>query len=80
MNYGVGEFPASVEAAAKVNEARAKLAKFINAKAPEEICFTKNTTEAINMVAYGGPWEAGDEIILTTVEHQSNIMPWLRLV
>ena len=80
LNYGVGEFPASVEAAAKVNEARAKLAKFINAKAPEEICFTKNTTEAINMVAYGGPWEAGDEIILTTVEHQSNIMPWLRLV
>lgn len=79
LNYGVGVFPAAAEASSLVNEARVKLMKFINARYPEEIIFTKNTTEAINMVAYGGPWESGDEIILTTIEHQSNIMPWIRL-
>lgn len=41
LNYGVGEFPASVEAAAKVNEARAKLAKFINAKPPKKSALPK---------------------------------------
>ena len=79
LNYGVGEFPASKDASARVDAVRKKLADFIHADAPEEIVFTKNTTEAINMVAYGGPWEAGDEVILTSLEHQSNFMPWLRL-
>lgn len=79
LNYGVGEFPASKEAAARVDAVRKKLADFIHANAPEEIVFTKNTTEAINMVAYGGPWNTGDEVILTSLEHQSNFMPWLRL-
>lgn len=79
LNYGVGEFPASVRAASLVDEARKKLARFINARFPEEIIFTKNTTEAINLAANGYPWKAGDEVILTTLEHQSNIMPWLRL-
>ena len=79
LNYGVGEFPASKEASARVDAVREKLARFIHADAPEEIVFTKNTTEAINMVAYGGPWQAGDEVILTSLEHQSNFMPWLRL-
>lgn len=79
LNYGVGVFAASKMASAKVDEVRKKLADFIHASSPDEIVFTKNTTEAINMVAYGGPWEKGDEIILTSVEHQSNFMPWLRL-
>jgi len=79
LNYGVGVFPAAKEACAKVDEARAKIARFINAKESCEIIFTKNTTEAINLVAFGGPWEAGDEIILTSLEHQSNMMPWIRL-
>ena len=80
LNYGVGEFPAARRAAALVDEARAKMASFINAEAPEEIIFTKNTTEAINTVASSGLWREGDEIIITSLEHQSNMMPWIRLV
>ena len=51
----------------------------VNAREASEIVFTKNTTEAINQVAAGGPWETGDEVILTSLEHQSNMMPWIRL-
>lgn len=79
LNYGVGEFPAARRAAALVDEARAKMASFINAEVPEEIIFTKNTTEAINTVASSGLWREGDEIIITSLEHQSNMMPWIRL-
>lgn len=79
LNYGVGVFPAAKQAAKKVDEARQKLARFINARDASEIVFTKNTTEAINLAAGGGPWETGDEIILTSLEHQSNLMPWIRL-
>ncbi len=79
LNYGVGEFPAARRAAALVDEARAKMASFVNAAAPEEIIFTKNTTEAINTVASSGLWREGDEIIITSLEHQSNMMPWIRL-
>lgn len=79
LNYGVGLFPAAKEACAKVDEARERMARFINAREASEIVFTKNTTEAINQVAAGGPWETGDEVILTSLEHQSNMMPWIRL-
>lgn len=79
LNYGVGLFPAAKEVSAKVDEARGKLARFIHAREASEIIFTKNTTEAINQAAFGGPWEEGDEIILTSLEHQSNMMPWIRL-
>lgn len=79
LNYGVGLFPAAKEACAKVDEARERMARFINAREASEIVFTKNTTEAINQVAAGGPWEKGDEVILTSLEHQSNMMPWIRL-
>lgn len=79
LNYGVGLFPAAKEACRKVDEAREKIARFIHAREASEIVFTKNTTEAINQVASGGPWEKGDEIILTSLEHQSNMMPWIRL-
>lgn len=78
LNYGVGEFEASILAASKVDGARVKLASFVNAESSKNIVFTKNTTEAINLVANGLDWQAGDEIILTSVEHQSNLMPWLR--
>lgn len=79
LNYGVGAFPAAKEAAKKVDEARQKLARFIHAEDASEVVFTKNTTEAINLAASGGPWGMGDEIILTSLEHQSNLMPWIRL-
>ncbi len=59
--------------------ARAKVQKFLNAKHAHEIIFTRNTTEAINMVAatYGRSFlEPGDEIIISIMEHHSNIVPW----
>ncbi|MEM3437492.1 MAG: cysteine desulfurase [Nitrososphaerales archaeon] len=59
-------------------EAREKVAKFISAS-PEEVIFVRNTTEAINLVAYS--WgrsniKEGDKILLTVMEHHSNIVPW----
>jgi cysteine desulfurase/selenocysteine lyase len=59
--------------------ARATVAKFIHAKAPEEIIFTRGTTESINLVAYS--WgdtnlKKGDVILTTEMEHHSNLVPW----
>ncbi|MBS1249491.1 MAG: putative cysteine desulfurase [Chloroflexi bacterium] len=67
------------EATALYEGARAKLAAFINAPQPEQIIFTRNTTEAINLVAQS--WarvtlKAGDRILLTEMEHHSNLVPW----
>src|SRR6201997_2264623 len=59
--------------------ARVKVAKFLNAARPEEIVFTRNATEAINLVAssWGEPnIKGGDEIVLSIMEHHSNIVPW----
>ena len=59
--------------------ARARVAKFINAAAPEEIVFTRGTTESINLVAasWGGAHlRPGDTILLTEMEHHSNLVPW----
>lgn len=58
---------------------RTKVAQFINAARTEEVIFTRNATEAINLVAssWGGPnIEEGDEIVLSIMEHHSNIVPW----
>ncbi len=59
--------------------AREKVRAFLNAPSVDEIIFTKGTTEAINLVAYGWAMKhlkAGDEIVLTIMEHHSNIVPW----
>ncbi|WOH85101.1 cysteine desulfurase [Bradyrhizobium sp. BEA-2-5] len=59
--------------------ARTKVAQFINAPRTEEVIFTRNATEAINLVAssWGGPnIKEGDEIVLSIMEHHSNIVPW----
>jgi cysteine desulfurase/selenocysteine lyase len=67
------------EATEAYEGAREKAASFINARAKEEIVFTKNATEAINLVAssFGGMrLKAGDEIVLSIMEHHSNIIPW----
>jgi len=68
----------SEEATQAYEETRKKVAKFINAKSEKEIIFTKNTTEAINLVMYslGMQLKAGDEIISSVMEHHSNIVPW----
>jgi cysteine desulfurase / selenocysteine lyase len=59
--------------------ARGKIARFINAEGPEEIVFVRGTTEAINLVAqsYARPLlKPGDEILISEMEHHSNIVPW----
>ena len=59
--------------------AREKVARFINAETPEQVIFTRGTTESLNMVAYGFARQqikAGDEIVLTPAEHHSNLIPW----
>ncbi len=70
------------EATAQYEQAREKVAKFINAPAPRQVIFTRNTTEAINLVAY--TWarahlKRGDRILLTEMEHHSNLVPWIML-
>jgi len=78
FNYGVGIFRKAELCKAQVNKARGFIARLIGARA-EEIVFTKNTTEAINLVSSGLEFGTGDEIIVTELEHQSNLIPWLRL-
>jgi cysteine desulfurase/selenocysteine lyase len=56
--------------------ARQAVARFINAPSPESIVFTKSGTQAINIVAAGLDVQAGDEIVLSVMEHHSNIVPW----
>jgi len=67
------------EATALYEGAREKIAKFINAASPREIIYTRNTTESINLAAY--TWaranlKTGDLVILTEMEHHSNLVPW----
>jgi cysteine desulfurase/selenocysteine lyase len=67
------------EATALYEDSRAKVARFINAPSPRQLIFTRNATEALNLVAY--TWaranlKAGDLIILTEMEHHSNLVPW----
>jgi cysteine desulfurase/selenocysteine lyase len=72
----------SERATASYEAARVKLQRFINAPDEREVIFTSGTTEAINLVmhGYGRKFiQAGDEIILTTLEHHSNIVPWQML-
>ena len=74
-----GAYALSVEATEIYENARKVTAQFINAKRPEEIIFTKNATEALNLVAYSYGLTnvgKGDEIVLTIAEHHSNLVPW----
>src|SRR3989454_191748 len=78
-NIHRGIYSISEEATTAHENARTKVARFINARSPEEIVFLRGTTEAINLVANSwgrtniGP---GDGIMLTEMEHHSNIVPW----
>ena len=77
-----GAYELSVKATDIYESARAKVAKFINAKNPREIIFTKNATESLNLVAYSyglSQVGEGDEIVLTIAEHHSNIVPWQQI-
>ena len=63
----------------KVKEARGLVAKFINADNENEIIFTRNTTEGINLLANSFDLEKGDVVLITDKEHNSNLIPWLIL-
>jgi cysteine desulfurase/selenocysteine lyase len=67
----------SVEAGIKGS--RALIAEFIHASSSKEIIFTSNTTHAINLVALGFNFRPGDVVLVTDKEHNSNLLPWLRL-
>lgn len=77
-NVHRGVHTLSQEATDLQEEARRKVAKYINAQSTEEIIFTRGTTEAINLVAasMGQTFPDGGEIILTVMEHHANIVPW----
>src|SRR3989338_8116464 len=69
------------EATEKYEESRKKVAEFINANLPEEIIFTKNSTESLNLLAYSltSQLKKGDEIVISQLEHHSNFVPWQQL-
>ncbi|MFH0971801.1 MAG: cysteine desulfurase [Candidatus Micrarchaeota archaeon] len=77
-----GIYQISEEATAHYEAARERIAKFINAK-PQEVIFVRNATEAINLVAYSygdAQVDSGDFVLLTQMEHHSNLVPWQLLV
>ncbi|MDY6932124.1 MAG: aminotransferase class V-fold PLP-dependent enzyme, partial [Halobacteriota archaeon] len=77
-NVGRGVYRWSQVATQRYEVAHEKVAKFINAK-PGEVVFTKNSTESINMIASGLGFKKGDVVITTSMEHHSNLLPWMRL-
>ena len=81
-NVSRGVHTLCVEATFKYENARKKVQKFINAKSENEIIFTKNATESINLISqsyYKKYLKEGDEIILSVMEHHSNLLPWFLL-
>ncbi|MCG8420955.1 MAG: cysteine desulfurase [Proteobacteria bacterium] len=77
-NVHRGHYDLSMKASEKFEDAIDTIAKFINAK-PSEIVITTNCTHAINEVALTVDFEPGDEVLLSTLEHSSNMVPWARL-
>jgi cysteine desulfurase/selenocysteine lyase len=78
-NVHRGVYEISEEATARMEKSRVRVARFINARQSKQVIFTRNTTESINLVAYS--WgntnvAAGDLIVLTELEHHSNLIPW----
>jgi cysteine desulfurase / selenocysteine lyase len=69
----------ATKVAIKVEEAREKVAAFIGCSDPSCIVFTKNCTEALNLVAKGYPFPRGSAVLTTDMEHNSNHIPWLQL-
>lgn len=74
-----GAYKLSLEATKVYNEARKKVAKFINAKSEKQIVFTRNATESLNLIAYSYGLNnlcSKDKIVLSIMEHHSNLVPW----
>ncbi len=77
-NVGRGVHRLARMATLRYEEAHRTVARFIRGE-DGLLVATRNTTEAINMVARGLPWERGDRVVTTRAEHHSNLLPWLRL-
>ena len=74
-----GAYSLSIEATEIYESTRAKIAKFINAEHPEEIIFSKNASESLNLIAYSyglDNLKNGDDVVLSIMEHHSNLVPW----
>lgn len=74
-----GFYVLSMEATKRLEEARDEVRRFINASSSDEIIFTRNTTESLNLVAYSyglSRLKAGDEVLVSIMEHHSNLLPW----
>ncbi len=77
-----GAYSLSVEATEQYENTRTKIAKFINAKHREEIIFSKNATESLNLIAYSyglDNLKKDDEVIISIMEHHSNLVPWQKM-
>ena len=77
-----GAYSLSIEATEVYESSRAKIAKFINAESPEQIIFSKNATESLNLLAYSYGMEnlkKDDEIVISIMEHHSNLVPWQKV-
>ena len=77
-----GSYELSVEATEEYENTRAKIAKFINAKHTEEVIFTKNATESLNLIAYSYGMDnlkKDDEVVISIMEHHSNLVPWQKI-
>lgn len=77
-----GAYSLSMQATEKYEETRDKIQKFINAKHREEIIFSKNATESLNLVAYSyglDNLKKDDEVVLSIMEHHSNLVPWQKI-
>ena len=77
-----GAYTLSIEATEAYENTRQKIAKFINAKHPEEIIFSKNATESLNLIAYSYGMDnlkKDDEVVISIMEHHSNLVPWQKV-
>ena len=77
-----GAYSLSIEATEEYENTRTKIASFINAKHREEIIFSKNATESLNLIAYSyglDNLKENDEIVLSIMEHHSNLVPWQKV-
>ena len=77
-----GTYQLSQEATEQYEQAREKIAKFINAPSKEQIIFTKNASESLNLLAYSYGMDnikEGDEIVISIMEHHSNLVPWQKV-
>ena len=77
-----GAYSLSVEATEQYENTRTKIAKFINAKHREEIIFSKNATESLNLSAYSyglDNLKKDDEVVISIMEHHSNLVPWQKM-